>query len=151
MDRYIFWLLIIAYLAHILEEYFMNWQKWVYTLTKINIPWNEFYLINLCVIIYGICMANIGKDNLNISLTFPALMIINAIVFHLIPTIIKKTISPGIFTAIILFLPLSLLTFYEINKVKKLSKENIIIAFVGGLIIMVYPIILNRIKEKIKY
>jgi hypothetical protein len=52
MDKYIFWLLIIAYSAHILEEYFMDWKKWVYTLTKINISWSEFYLVNSIVIIY---------------------------------------------------------------------------------------------------
>jgi hypothetical protein len=149
VDKYIFWLLIVAYSAHILEEYFMNWKKWVYTYTKINISWNEFYLINCIVIVYGICIANIGINNLYISLTFPALMIINAIIFHILPTIINKKISPGLFTSILLFLPLSIKTFYEINKIDKLTKENMIMAFIGGFIIMFYPIILNRIRNKI--
>jgi hypothetical protein len=77
-------------------------------------------------------------------------MIINGIAFHIIPTIIKKKISPGVFTSIILFLPLSLLTIYEINKTNKLKKEIIITAFVAGSIIMAYPIILNRIKNMLK-
>jgi hypothetical protein len=149
MDKYIFWLLIIAYSAHILEEYFMDWKKWVYILTKINISWNDFYLINCIVIIYGVCIASIGINNLYISLTFPALMIINAIIFHILPTIIKRKYSPGLITSIILFLPLSIITFYEINKTNKIEKEIIILAFIGGFIIILYPIILNRIRYKI--
>jgi hypothetical protein len=42
------------------------------------------------------------------------------------------------------------LTFYEINKTNKLKKEIIMTAFVGAAIIMVYPIILNRVKNMIK-
>jgi hypothetical protein len=136
-------------LAHILEEYYLNWQKWVHTITGINIPWNEFYIINFIVVIYGICIAMIGRNNLYISLTFPALMIINAIIFHIVPIIIKHKISPGIFTSIILFLPLSILTFYRINQINRINKKVIIISFIGGFIVMMYPIILNRIRERI--
>jgi hypothetical protein len=150
MEQYIFWILIIAYLAHVMEEYYFNWKEWVYTLTGINIPWYEFSVINFIVIIYGICIAMIGIKNLYISLTFPALMIINAVIFHIIPTLFKRKISPGVFTSVILFLPLSIMTFYKLNQINKLEKNNIIIAFVGGLIIMLYPIILNRIREKLK-
>ena len=149
MENYIFWILIVAYSAHILEEYFMNWKKWVYIITKIDISWNEFYLINCILIVYAICIANIGIKNLYISLTLPALMIINAFVFHIFPTIIKRKISPGFFSSVILFLPLSTFTFFQLDKINKLTMKIIMVAFIGGFLINIYPIILNKIRNKI--
>lgn len=146
MRESIFWLLVIAYGAHVMEEYILNWKKWVLTVANIDISWNEFIITNAVVIISSICFAMIGFNNPYISLMLPALMIINAIFFHILPTIIKRQFSPGVLTSIILFLPLSLLAYYEAYKLNFLNTELLVTTICGGSIIMAYPIFLHKIK-----
>lgn len=151
MSESIFWLLVISYAAHVMEEYILNWKKWVITITNVNVEWNEFFVTNSAVIITGICFAMIGFKNPYISLMFPALMVINAIFFHILPTIIKRKFSPGVLTSIFLFLPLSYIAYYEAYKQNLFSIQLLFITISGGIIIMLYPIFLQKIKDKIKY
>jgi ACR3 family arsenite efflux pump ArsB len=75
-------------------------------------------------------------------------MIINALFFHIVPTIISRKLSPGIFTSIILFIPLSIYTFYKVSKQYELSAKSLVIAIIGGAIVMMYPILLVKIRSK---
>jgi hypothetical protein len=148
MDDTIFWLLVISYSAHILEEYNLNWKKWVFTIAKRNVEWSDFIITNSVVIILGICLSMIGSKHLEISLMFPALMMINAIFFHILPTIKYKVFSPGLITSILLFLPLSFLTYFQAYSL--IHFKTIVISIIGGFIIMIYPILLQYYKRIIK-
>ncbi len=150
MSESIFWLLVIAYAAHVMEESILNWKKWVMAVADINVEWSEFYITNAAVIVAGICFAMIGFKNPYISLMFPALMIINAVFFHIIPTIIKRKFSPGLLTSILLFLPLSFMAFYEAYKQKYFNVQVLLCSITGGIVIMGYPIFLQKLKGKIK-
>lgn len=150
MDDSIFWISIVVYSAHILEEYNLNWKKWVFSITKNNIEWSDFLITNSIVVILGICFAMIGAKHLEISLMFTSLMFINAVFFHLLPTIIFRTFSPGLITSIILFIPLSVLIFINALSLPGFNYKSFIISITGGFVIMIYPIILQYYKRQLK-
>jgi hypothetical protein len=149
MYEYIFWLLIIAYSAHVMEEYILGWKEWVHEISGFDSGWDEFFVVNAVVITSGIGFAMIGFKNLYISLMFPSLMLINAVFCHILPVIIKRRFSPGVLTSIFLFVPLSLFTFYEAYKQNILTSGLIITASAGGVIIMLYPLFLQTLKKKL--
>jgi hypothetical protein len=75
-------------------------------------------------------------------------MIINALFFHILPAIISKKLSPGLFTSLVLFLPLSIYAFYCLNEQCRLNGKHMLTAFGAGIIIMMYPVILVKIRNK---
>lgn len=42
-----------------------------------------------------------------LSLVIPSATLVNAVFFHILPTIVRSRVSPGIYTAVFLFLPFS--------------------------------------------
>ena len=62
----------------------------------------------------GICAAQLAATQPAIALAFPALMLINATFFHVLPMILTRgRYSPGIFTAVIFFYPLGYVAFHR--------------------------------------
>lgn len=47
------WILIVAYIAHIMEEYFLNWRDWTEKVSKLQLSWSEFLVTNAAVIVMG--------------------------------------------------------------------------------------------------
>lgn len=41
MDNLIFWMLTVAYAAHILEEYMLNWKKWAQEISNLQLIKNK--------------------------------------------------------------------------------------------------------------
>jgi hypothetical protein len=81
-------------------------------------------------------------------LAFPALMLINAVFFHILPFVVKKKFSPGLISAVVLFLPLGTWLFYGANRDGVLTTTTAIIAVALGAGLMAYPIILLKLKDK---
>jgi hypothetical protein len=106
--NYIFWVAMAAYSFHILEEYSYDWKSWAQKILKLDVDWNTFYVANAAVLFLGIACASVGWSHPTFSLIFPSLMIVNAVGFHIVPYVrSKRKFSPGMFTAIFLFLPIS--------------------------------------------
>ena len=82
-------------------------------------------------------------------LSFAGLMLINAILFHIAPVIRSKgRFSPGLFTAVTLFLPLGVATFWTALSSGSADAGTAIAGLVVGALTMAYPIVLLRIKSK---
>ena len=79
------WLATAAYGLHILEEYQLNWRDWARGVLGLLAEWNGFYVVNALVIVLGIVGANLAGHHPGIALAFPALMLINATFFHVLP------------------------------------------------------------------
>jgi hypothetical protein len=149
MINTILWICVIAYSAHILEEYVLNWNSWVNKVFNIQISENEFLVANTVVLISGISFAMIGDHNITVSLCFPMLMLINSCV-HIISTLIKRVFSPGLITSIFLFIPIPLYLFSKLKIDNRITTKQLVLVFIGGLIIMCYPVLLQSIKKRIK-
>lgn len=125
----------------------MDWKGWAFKALHLDVRWQDFYLTNAVVIVLGIGTSMIGWNAPYISLMFPALALINAIFFHIIPTIHQRIFSPGLITAIFLFLPLASFSYYGAYLDGVLNATCVVVSLVGGIILMAYPIVLLKAKE----
>jgi len=105
------WLCVAAYGIHVLEEYVFNWRAWARSVLKLPAEWNDSYITNALVIVLGIVSAMTATQWPILALGFPALMLINAVFFHIAPFLVTRgRFSPGLLSAVLLFLPLSIFT-----------------------------------------
>jgi hypothetical protein len=138
------WLAVAFYAAHILEEFTYDWKSWVKKTTGLPVDWQAFYITNAAVIILGISCAEIGWRLPEFSLIYPALMVINAIFFHLSPTFFYRRYSPGLITALIFFLPLSGWLYYGAYQDNVLTGRALLFSTIGGVLVMAYPFVLMK-------
>jgi hypothetical protein len=144
---YIFWIALTAYAFHILEEYTYDWKTWAQKILKLEISWENFYVTNVIVLFFGISCAEVGWSHPTFSLIFPALMIVNAFFFHILPYIrSNRKFSPGLITAIFLFLPVGAACFKNAIQLGVMPK-SLILAGLGGALVMAYPIFLIKTKN----
>jgi Protein of unknown function with HXXEE motif len=102
---FVLWLMLFAYALHILEEHTLDWLGWARSTLKLDLSWADFYVTNAIVVVAGICTAMIGRQLPEVSLMFPALALVNALLFHIGPTLVQRRFSPGTITAVFLFCP----------------------------------------------
>jgi Protein of unknown function with HXXEE motif len=142
----IFWIAMAAYAVHMMEEFFYDWKDWAVTVLKLPVDWPGFYVTNTAVLFLGIACAEVGWNFPWLSLAFPALMLINAFFFHVLPVIIKKKFSPGLFTALGLFFPVGIYSF-KMALDRGVHVQEILVSFLIGILLMAYPIILLKTKH----
>lgn len=142
------WVATAAYGLHALEELMLDWKDWANKVLKLPVDWPIFYVVNALVVVLGIIASIIGWRLPAMSLAFPALMLINAVFFHILPFVVKKKFSPGLISAVVLFLPLGTWLFYGADKDGVLSVTTVVGAFALGAALMAYPIILLKLKDK---
>jgi hypothetical protein len=142
------WVATAAYGLHALEEFMLDWKDWANNVLKLPVDWPIFYVVNALVVVLGIIASAIGWRLPTLSLSFPALMLINAVFFHILPFAVKKKFSPGLISAVVLFLPIGTGLFYGANRDDVLSVMTVIGAFALGAGLMAYPIILLKLRDK---
>lgn len=148
MHTYLLWIAVFCYAAHIYEEATLGWLSWAQDILQFkSLTWKDFYLTNAIVIILGICCAMVGWNSPTFSLVLPGLMLINALFFHILPTIIKKRYSPGLFTAIILFFPVGMFCFYAAYLDQALTYINGTLSMALSVLVMASPIVILRIRD----
>jgi hypothetical protein len=142
------WVATAAYGLHILEEFMLDWKTWANKVLKLPVDWPTFYVVNSVAVVLGIVAAAIGWRLPALSLAFPALMLINAVFFHILPFIVTKKFSPGLISAVVLFLPIGGWLFYGANRDGVLTTTTAIIAVALGAGLMAYPVILLKLKDR---
>jgi Protein of unknown function with HXXEE motif len=145
-NQSIFWVAMAAYALHMMEEFFYDWKSWANNILKLPVDWSGFYVTNTAVLFLGIACASVGWSHPSFALMFPAVMLINAFFFHVLPVIVKKKFSPGLITALILFFPIGIYAFKTASDLGVTTKE-ISFSFLLGALLMAYPIILLKTKN----
>ena len=92
---------------HVAEEYLTGWQEWARQTLGIDMPTTRFLLGNAVLVIVAVAFARMGWRRPALSLLIPSLALVNAVFFHILPTIVQHRVSPGIYTAVLLYVPLS--------------------------------------------
>jgi hypothetical protein len=142
------WLALAAYAVHIIEEYVLNWRDWARNVLGLPAQWGDFYVTNSVVVVLGVAAAEIAASAPAISLAFPALMLINATFFHVLPFLIKKgRFSPGLITALLLFYPIALLCYRQASRDGILTSPALAISLLLGAALMATPIVFLKIKD----
>lgn len=150
MHEYLLWITLAAYAVHILEEASLDWKKWAIKKLKLkNIEWAIFDIANMAVMFIAIAAAMVGWRLPEFALIIPALMLINGLFFHILPTFTQKTFSPGVITATILFIPISLWVYYGAYQDGMLTWSVAIISLILGGLLMASPILFLKLREKL--
>ena len=142
------WLATAAYALHVMEEYSFNWRDWARGTLGLPVEWNDFYLTNAVVIVLGIVSAELAPALSVAPLAYASLMLINALIFHIWQVIrAKGRFSPGLVTAVVLFLPIGVAEFFEASSEGVLTAAVAVGAVLTGAVIMAYPIVMLKTKS----
>jgi len=143
------WLAVAAYGVHILEEYQLDWRNWARAVIKLPVEWADFYVVNALVIVLGAVAAILVQSLPAVGLSFPALMLINAVFFHIIPFVrTGGRFSPGLVTAVILFLPLGLGCYWQALHDGTIGAGGIVVSLLIGACLMAAPVVLLSVRGK---
>jgi hypothetical protein len=145
---YILWILTAAYALHYLEEYCLDWKDWANRQLHLPVTWSHFLAANSVVVVFGIAVGMVGWQCPEFSLIFPALMLINAVFFHIVPTVVQRVFSPGLITAVLLFLPLALWTYYGAWQDGVLTFQVFVISSLGGALLMASPVVFIKWQQR---
>lgn len=142
------WLAVIAYAMHAMEEFFFDWRDWARAVIKLPVEWGDFYVTNSAVVVLGIGTAALAPGLPLAPLVFAALMLINAVFFHILPVIVTRgRYSPGVTTAVLLFLPLGTVMFRQ-AAAEGVATMTMIWAFLIGAVLMAYPIAMMHLRGR---
>lgn len=142
------WLATGAYGVHAFEEFELDWRNWARAVIKLPVEWHDFYVVNFLVIVLGIVAAELAPAMPGVALGFPALMLINAVFFHIAPYFATRgRFSPGLITAVLLFLPIGTACYVVANDTGVLDTTNLVGSFVLAALLMAMPIVLLHIKS----
>jgi hypothetical protein len=100
------WVVAVSCSFHVAEEYLTGWQEWARQTLGIVMPTTRFLVAN-AVLVVALLLARVGWRRPALSLVIPSATLVNAIFFHILPTIVQGRVSPGIYTAALLYLPFS--------------------------------------------
>ena len=143
------WLAMASYSIHILEEYTFNWRDWARGALGLPVEWNDFYVTNAVVIALGIAQAMLAPSLPWAPLMYASLMLINAVVFHLLPVVrFKGRFSPGVLTAVVLFLPVGIAMWRRAGADGSLDPGTIVIAAGGGALLMAAPVVMLKLRSR---
>jgi hypothetical protein len=148
MDNLPFWILTVAYAGHILEEYMLDWRRWAQETSGLKLEWTEFLIANFAVIVLGISCSVVGFDCPVFSYMFVGLAAVNGLFAHIGTTIVKRKFSPGLITSISLFIPVCTWAYIIAGEKGILTFSFALITLGGGLFIMLFPILLQLVKQK---
>ena len=146
--EYVLWIATAAYAVHILEEYELNWRDWARRVLGLPVEWGSFYVVNALVVVLGVCCAAVGWRRPEFALALPALMLINAALFHVAPVVVTRVFSPGAITAVALFVPVAGWAYHGAWADGVLSTEVAVASAALGGLLMATPIVLLRVKGR---
>lgn len=142
------WIAVACYALHMLEEFELDWRDWARAVVGLPVEWADFYFVNAVAIVIGIAAANLAATVPMLALGFPALMLINATFFHVLPTITTRgRFSPGLFTAIVLFYPVGIACYWRAFA-DGLGWSAALGSLLIGALLMASPVVLLKIKSK---
>ena len=109
--EWVLWILATAAAMHVVEERGLGWQGWAARTLGPRLglapSWEDFWATNGLLIIFAISAAAVGWQAPAFALAFPAVCLINAVFFHSSRASKPAGPTPGVFTAMLLYLPIA--------------------------------------------
>ncbi len=127
------WLAVAAYALHIMEERFLDWLGSARRSIDLVLEQENYRVAEATFIILGAVSAMVAGSMPLLALSFAAFLLINAIYFHIWPTVRMGQYSPGLITSIVFFLPLVWLQF---RLVPMPPMDWILPVIIGGALIL---------------
>jgi hypothetical protein len=150
---WVLWVGVIAVALHVLEEYSEGWVTWANfeigprlgaTFTE-----GDFFVTNVALIFIALAGAAIGWWAPAVSLAVPALFVINAVFFHMLPSARGDRLTPGTLSAVFIYLPVATWMFWAASEDGRLDFGTFVGAFIIGAALMAYPLVVLVLKTRI--
>jgi Protein of unknown function with HXXEE motif len=129
------WVVAVASLLHVAEEYLTGWREWARAALGIAVPAPRFLAANAALVAAAFLLARTGRRRPVASLVIPAATWVNAVFFHLLPTLVQGRVSPGLYTAVLLYLPFSSWAFWGAWR-DGVPKRALLLGFALGTLLM---------------
>jgi hypothetical protein len=134
-NEWTLWVVAVSCALHAVEEYLTGWQEWAAETLGIVMPTSLFFAANAVLVACALLFARVGWRRPTLSLVVPAATLVNAIVFHILPTVVQGRVSPGVYTAALLYLPFSSWALLGARR-DGVTMRAIAAAVVGGILVM---------------
>jgi hypothetical protein len=116
-DPLLVWLLVGAYAIHLMEEWIGGLPEWLAVVIGRPVPRPAFIVINAIAMVCAIAAARAASERATArtargagsgwpAIAIATVVLVNAFL-HILGSLVTATYSPGLFTAVILYLPLS--------------------------------------------
>ncbi|MCB0866388.1 MAG: HXXEE domain-containing protein [Solirubrobacterales bacterium] len=140
MHQWVLWVLVAASALHIVEEHALGWQGWAseYFGERLGVrpTWTDFWVTNAALIVFGVACAMVGWKAAGFSLGLAALALINAIGFHVLPSLRAGAPNPGLFTAAALYVPIGIWAYVAASSDDRLSFGAFVLSVLVGATVM---------------
>lgn len=132
------WVVVMALGLHFLEEFALDLRTWLAYVLGVSATWEQFHLINAVVTLIAVGGAVVGWRRPELSLIMPAVVIVNAVAFHLGFSIIWWRYSPGTVSALLLFVPAGLWVFVGAHRDGVLTPRAVWVSVAAAAAIHLY-------------
>jgi hypothetical protein len=129
------WVVAVSCALHVAEEYLTGWQQWARQTLGIVMPTTRFLAANAVLVLAALALARLGWRRPTLSLVIPSATLVNAVFLHILPTIAQGRVSPGVYTATLLYLPFSSWALVGAAR-DGVPRTAIATAFVAGTLVM---------------
>jgi hypothetical protein len=140
MHHWVLWVLFAATALHVVEEHALGWQGWASEtfgrLFGVKPTWADFWATNAALLAFGIAAAMVAWRAPGFALALPALCLINAIGFHIVPTVRAGAPNPGFFTAVALYVPIGIWAYLAAAADDRLSFGAFLLSVLIGAAVM---------------
>jgi hypothetical protein len=129
----IFWLVLAVSAIHVVEEYAGGWVRFVNSFHSPigHTTMGTFYLVNGIFILLCLLAALLNSSFVIFSLSIAALLFMNSLI-HIGGTIKLRRYNPGFITAILLYLPFSIYSYYLYDQAGLMGLTNLILSVALG-------------------
>lgn len=114
-DPLLVWLLPLSYSLHVLEEWFGGFPEWMALVIGSPLPRTAFVVINaiaFTVMVLATGATTRREANGWMGIAIATILFVNGIA-HILGTLLIGSYSPGLFTSVVLYLPISQLALFR--------------------------------------
>jgi len=155
MHDWVLWILVAASAVHVVEEHALGWQGWAagWLGSRIGVTptWMDFWPTNGFLIVFGIAAAAVGWQAPGFALALPSALLVNALLFHVMPSIAARRPNPGCFTAVALYLPVGAWAYVAAAADGVLDAGTVVLSVVLGTAAMSSVVVILMLKRRFRY
>ena len=111
----------------------------------------DFWPTNGFLIVFGIAAAAVGWRAPAFALSLPAVLLVNTAFFHVLPSLTARRPNPGLFTAVLLYLPISIWAYVAAGDDGVLDAGTLVLSVILGAAGMASVIVVLMLKKSFRY